>query len=448
MIGAIEQLLNEAAARLRIPLGPLPRVPVGDLLEPRGASQRAGADAIEQLLGRTAGSSASDPQAARASRPLLAQLEITGSGPDATTHLVVQAAAPGASWGRVGRESAMVAIYVDGTYHSTTVVFAERTGAIELNLGTLAPGPHHVELRAATDIAPVHPAVTSVRARVVSGEQALIDRLAPVIELRDVDPSRLHSTARSDAPMVLLPAITHHPDGGRTIEYQVLFSNEDAGTPPPALYAKYGRGIDAEPVYRVRLDAAGRVVEERYQATLHMWRSFDGAREGGRPVIRISTANNMVSTRTHGAAAERWSDAAVAPVADGCSDYDAMLANPWMWRVMSQELLREGKAAAAGAVRGSQQVGDPRRYVYLGPLGDAARAAIAAAGGLRLVLADGREVVAKVAKGFATGKFGQTALELPEGALADAVRGVAMLGVRALVLGADFAIRELAAAAA
>lgn len=445
VVGALQQLVNELMAHVRIPIGPLPDVPLGDVLEPSGPDQRAGADAVEALVDRLIGAPRDiDPQTARPARPLLVRASVPGGTGREPTVLHVDADAPGADWGRPGKECAMVAIYVDGRYHSTIVVMAERSGGYAINLGVLAPGGHAVELRAATDIAPVRARVGRVTSEVRRGDRAVVDAHAPILEQRDVDPSARHSVGASDAPLALVPAETRHPDGRRTIEYRVIFSNEDGGTAPSALFSAYGRGVDAEPIYRVTLDAAGRVVEERYQAALHRWLPFDGARDaGGRPILRVSTPNNMVSARTHTVGVERWSESAQSVVPDALSEYDAMRAAPWTWRVMAKELLREGKAAIGGAVRGATQIGDPRGYVYLGPLDDAARAAILLAGGLEVVMADGRRVLAKVVAGFAKGKFGQSALELPVGATADAVRGVALLGVRALVLDAVFAVRDL-----
>ncbi|MCW2925252.1 MAG: hypothetical protein JWM98_2656, partial [Thermoleophilia bacterium] len=387
-----------------------------------------------------------DPQAARAVRPLLAQHALPGHADGAPTVLHVEADAPGADWGTPGRECAMVALYVDGAYHSTVIVMGERTGGYDVNLGVLGPGAHTVELRAATDIAPVTARVGAVTARAEHGDRALLDAHAPVLEMRDVDRSARSSVGGSDAPMLLVPAETRLPNGNRLVEYRVIFSNEDGGTPVPRLFSTYGRGVDAEPIYRVTFDPAGRVVDERYQAALHRWLPYDGARDpGGRPILRVSTPNNMVSARVHaaGTRSERWSEAPRDVVAAVTSEFDAMRAAPWTWQISSKELLREGKAASEGAARGADQVGDPRRYVYLGPLGAAARAAIELAGGLVVVLADGRHVLARLATGFANGEFGQSALELPTGASADAVRGVALLGVRALVLDAAFGVREL-----
>lgn len=449
VVGAIAQLVNELTARLRVPGAPIVGVPTGDVLELAAGTARDGADAVEQLLDRLTGRRELDPQRARLERPLLARATVQTAGGAAATHLVFDADAPGADWGAPGRAAAMVAVYVDGRYHSSVLVLGERgQGTYEVNLAGLPAGRHDVELRAATDATVPVARLGRVRTRAVAGDQALVDRYAPVLELRDVDPGTGTSVAGNDAPLLLVPAITRNGDGSRTIEYRVLFSNEDGGTPAPQLFAKYGRGVDVEPIYRVRVDASGRVLEARYQAALHQWRAFDGRLEGGRPVLRVSTANSMVSARTGGSRpAERWSDAAIALSYGDPSDYDVMRAHGWTWAVMSKELLREAKVAAPGSRRRASQVADPRRYVYLGPIGDAARAAIELRGGLELVLSDGRRVVARLVKGFASGASRQAAFELPADALVDAVRGVSLLGVRALVLDATFGMRELAHAA-
>lgn len=445
-VGALQQLVNELLARVSTPIGPLPDVPPGDVFEPAAGAGRDAAAAVERFVDRLSPRSDVDPQAARLQRPLLLETTIAGTGSGASTRLTIDASAPGAAWGRPGREAAMLAVYVNGRYHSTVIVHGERSGPYEVNLGALPAGRHRIELRAALDAAPVRAVVAGARAGETSGEQALVDRHAPIVELRDVDPSARNSVARSDAPMLVVPAITRHADGSRTIEYRVVWSNEDGGTATPDLFARYGRGVDAEPMLRVRVAADGRVLEERYQAAIHQWRRFDGERVGTRPILRVSTANSMVSARRSTRPVEVWSDAAVAPVAASTGEFEVMRAHPWTWSVMAQELLREGKAAPADAVRGARQVGDPRRYVYLGAMSDVVRAAIAAAGGLELVLDDGRRIFAALPRGFGRGSFGQSAVELPSGVSPDAVRAVGMLGIPALVLDAAFGIRELAAA--
>ncbi len=88
--------------------------------------------------------------------------------------------------------------------------------------------------------------------------------------------------ARTDVPMLAYHASTPNADGTRTIEYTVIWSNEDGGTNSPALMARWGRTTDIEWIYRVRVDAAGNALAAVY----HGAEPRDDAvhrREGGRP---------------------------------------------------------------------------------------------------------------------------------------------------------------------
>lgn len=456
LAGAIAQAINSITDRVVLPISILPSAPVGEVLEPVGDAARAGADAVERIVDRLTGDGAGrvDEVAARTSRVLLASGQIVVSTrADAVATVRFTAQARNADWGRAGHESARVAVYVDGAYHSTVTVLAERTGEYAVNLAGVAPGTRTVELRDASDTtrAGVGAVVTvgPLRAVEITGDAALVQRHAPIVQLRDQDRGQAHSTSHSDSPLLLVPAVTRHADGSRTIAYRIAFSNEESGTPVPKLLATYGRTGDLEPIYRVRVAADGKVLESSYQAALHQWKSFDGQRAGDRPVIRVATANNNFSARVRAAGdgAERWSEVAIDDVGAATSDFDVMRAHPWTWAVMAKEVLREGKVAATGAARGAHQIGDPRRYLYVGPVSDAVRGAIELVGGIMVELRDGRRVLAKLARGFAGGRYAEGALELPDGVTGDAVRGVSLLGVRAAVLGADLAIRDLPQAA-
>ncbi|MCW2924981.1 MAG: hypothetical protein JWM98_2385, partial [Thermoleophilia bacterium] len=88
VLGALQQLLNELTARAHHAIGPLPDVPMGDVLEPVGDGQRAGADAVERWVEGLLGDRRDiDPQAARATRPLLAQHALAGHAGGAPTVL-------------------------------------------------------------------------------------------------------------------------------------------------------------------------------------------------------------------------------------------------------------------------------------------------------------------------------------------------------------------------
>lgn len=451
--GAISQTINTITGRVVLPIPILPAHPVGDVLEGGSDAARAGADAVERLVDAITGEARTrvDENAVRERRPLLASEQVVIDADPATATVIrFHARSNGVDWGRAGSESARVAVYVDGRYHSTVTVLAERPDAYGVNLAGVAPGAHHVELRDAGDTTrrgSALVAVSALRAERLTGDAGLVQRHAPIVQLADPDPTGAHAASYTDTPLLLVPAVTRHDDGSRTIAYRVAFSNEEGGTPSPKLLATYGRTGDLEPIYRVRVGADGRVLEATYQSALHRWRSFDGVRVGDRPVLRVATSNNNFSTRVRAAGdgAERWSEVALDGIGADVSDFEVMAAHPWTWTVMAKEIVREGKASAphSDAVRGRHQVADPRRYLYVGPLSDAARGAIEAAGGIAVILADGRRVLARTVSGFAAGPQGQGALELPSGVLGDAVRGVALLGVRAAVLGPGYVMREL-----
>jgi hypothetical protein len=386
------------------------------------------------------------PQVARGSRPLLATGHIVGSGPNGVTSLRFDADAPGCDWGDASRAAAVVAIYVDGRYHSSVVVQHERTGGYEINLGPLAAGSHDVELRAATDlVAPgiALPTVGRLRAEQLTGEPAWINAHAPIVELMATDPGGARSAAVHGAPVMMIPAVTRHADGSKTVEYRVLFTHEEGGTTDPDLFAKHGRAVDSEYMYRVKVDAQGRIVHEEYQSAIHKWLPFKGTRENGRPVLRVSTPNHMFSASHHGPGRERWSVACSPALTAEQSEYSTMLANPWTWELMAKELRRGGNIAAEDAVRGAREIADPTRYAYLDSVSPAVRDATVAAGRIEFVLTDGRRVTAPTPKGFASGYFGRAAVELPAGVGAGDVRSVVLAGVRALVFDDALLPREL-----
>ena len=450
LVGAISQVINSITAGIVIPIPILPPTPVGDVLEPGSDAARAGADVVERIVDSIRGTHRTDENAARAGRRLLAEGRVeVPARRDSATIVRFRAHAPaGTDWGSKARESARVAVYVDGRYHSTVTVLAERTSEYAVNLAGIPVGGHAIELRDATHAS--HGAagglrIEGLRADRIDGDAALVQRHAPIVELRDQDRGAAHSAGYSDAPLLLVPAVTRHADGSRTIAYRVAFSNEEGGTPSPKLLATYGRSGDLEPIYTVRVGADGRVLEATYQSAMHRWKAYDGARVGERPVLRVATANNNFSTRVHAAGdgSERWSEVALDGIDGATSDFDIMLRHKWTWEVMAKEMLREGKVAATDATRGRYQVGDPRQYLYVGPVTDAVRGAIELAGGIELVLKDGRRVIARLVEGFARGSQGMGALELPPGVLGDTVQGVSLLGLRAVVLTERLESREL-----
>jgi hypothetical protein len=161
---------------------------------------------------------------------------------------------------------------------------------------------------------------------------------------------------------------------GRRYRYSVIFTNEDGGTPADRLMATWGRTTDIEYLYSVEIDRNGAILEEDIQGPEHKILPFDGRREGRHPLLWVSTDNNMVLAE--GATRVRYAPAPILFPLLELSREAVMDAHPWLYAVMTHELMREGKIVA-GAPPGQGTIADPRRFVFVegcGEVGDTALA--------------------------------------------------------------------------
>ena len=154
----------------------------------------------------------------------------------------------------------------------------------------------------------------------------------------------------SDVPLLLWYEVDPLPSGQR-IRYSVVFSNEDGGTPADRLMATWGRLTDIEFVYGVELDAAGRVVSERYQGREHRILPFRGRRLGRHPLLWVVTGTTC-SPET-GKGRHRIAPAPFPFDLASVSREAVMDAHPWTYRVSSEEARREGRVRE-DAVPGSR----------------------------------------------------------------------------------------------
>jgi hypothetical protein len=285
---------------------------------------------------------------------------------------VLTAACAGCAWGVKGREAAVLALKVDGRYsQDLPLVQGAGPAVYRVLLGDLAAGTHTLEATLDPASAPGARGVTVEVAfeRVPAGAREHVALAhAPILHQRANAVGRF-----TDVPLVMYYEV--EPAGaGRRLSYTVIFSNEDGGTPPDRLMATWGRLTDIELVYSVELSAEGAVVREVYQGRDHKMLPFSGAREGRHPLLWVVTDNNMVSDRgrtrrRHRPAPQRFDLA-------GVSREAVMDAHPWTYRVMSEEVLREGRVVE-GARPGSEKIPDPRRYAFVEACADVHEARLA-----------------------------------------------------------------------
>jgi hypothetical protein len=279
-------------------------------------------------------------------------------------------------WAKPGSEAVVLAVTLDD--RPPVHVPIVRTGRAEYRvmLGAVTVGSHVVavteepNLTAASlrgksavtwsvDIKPI-PATAPIH-------QAL--SLAPFVYAR---PDTIGTF--TDVPLLMWYEI-EPTDRGTRYRYSVIFSNEDGGTPADRLMATWGRTTDIEYIYSVEVGANGSIVSEDMQAPKHEILPFKGQREGGHPLLWVSTENNMVLD--HGTTSVRYAPAPMLVNLENASRETVMDANPWTYEVMAKELLREGKIVA-DVPPGQGAIPDLRRFVFLEACGEAGTNAITA----------------------------------------------------------------------
>lgn len=290
---------------------------------------------------------------------------------DGESLLEIRAYAPGTSWGQKGREAAVVTIYVDRRYSQDVILFGgSRLFTYRVILGRLNKGKHYVRLELNRSLSAR--GVTSVSVKSVRFDA--IDRSNPEHDAIASSPflyARTNSIGRfSDIPLLMW----YEADNGAeavTTRYSVIFSNEDGGTRTDALMARWGRATDIEWVYELKRDRSGRVIAETYQGVNHLVREFRGRKEGNHPALFVASDNNNFSDVGESTVRMALMPIRFSPV--GRSREELMDRHPWTYRVMAEELLREGKvlapappASALGSdVLSGPQIADPRLYLYI-----------------------------------------------------------------------------------
>src|SRR5580704_15915022 len=286
---------------------------------------------------------------------------------DGEVLLKVTAKANGTSWDKKEAEAAVVTCQVDGHYSQDIILFmgAERFTYRAL-LGDLPAAAHRLTFR-------LNKEQSTANATSVTIDRVQVE---PVDKLTSL-PAHSHDTdamafshapilfARPDSigkytdiPIIMWYEVFKDPDGTVTIRYSYVFTNEDAGTATEALMARWGRTTDIEWAYEMKLKGK-EVIQEAFQAVNHQSTPFNGKHVGTHPVLIVASDNNNFADAGESAMRFRlW------PELMDLSNHsreELMDRHPWAYKLMAQELYREGKVSEAGG----HQVRDPRDYVYI-----------------------------------------------------------------------------------
>jgi hypothetical protein len=272
----------------------------------------------------------------------------------------------------------VLTINVDGTYSQHLLLTRGPTlSEYRIMLGALTAGPHHLRIdRDAQRSSSAAGAITfgriDVQAFAADSPEFFWLSRAPILRAR---PGTVEHF--SDAPLVMYAEQNVAGESGShyQVQYTVIFTNEDGGTPTDRLMATWGRTTDIEFIYGLTDATASAPGHEEIQAAGHKWIAFQGPRVGTHPMVWVATDNNMVAD--HGPDdMVRYAPAPQLVSLAHTSRESVMDANPWMYAVSSAEMVREHKIDPL-ATPGSGHIIDPRRYVTLEACGQVKDATLA-----------------------------------------------------------------------
>lgn len=264
------------------------------------------------------------------------------------------------NWENKDLPGAWLSVAIDGRLCSHLVTYAGKEyHPYEVHLGLVPAGMHTLELlRADTSEAKVHMRIVNV---LLEGyeeehEEYPIFAHAPIVFGR-------WEMRKSDVPL-LLAYTPRWNESSRTrrltsIEYTMVFSNEDGGTPPVGLVHYWGRYADIEWVYRIELKEDGKTRERAFfQGVDHVTFPFRGGLENEQPTLQVVTLNNMLADSL--TTKLRFSLPPRLQMPQDGPREKIMLDAPWTWQVSAKEARRE-----RGNVADSLSVSDLRNYVFV-----------------------------------------------------------------------------------
>lgn len=267
--------------------------------------------------------------------------------------LRVRARAPGCDWGRLGAESAVVSVYLNGMPNAELVLHGGDTWTdYEVALGPLPVGMAQLTLKFRPELSPRG-------ATEVVVENAWIDTISPSHPdylLWRYAP-RLYGrpdNASTDTPLMLLARVT--PEGPYLrLAYAFVWSDQDTGEDVATRLAKTGTTTDIDWVYELYHDRRKASTPKAVvQGAGTKTDPIRGRFVGGHPLLHTSTRNNMVSPE--GSSPLLFALPPTVAYSEAVAPRERALdLAPWAIALSTKEILRGGKSLGF----------DPRNFLYL-----------------------------------------------------------------------------------
>lgn len=198
-------------------------------------------------------------------------------------------------WQQKNHESAMVRMYVNQQYNQDLILFYGKESFVYTRLiGQLEAGTYEIELEFREQESPskvnlVYLEQCEFHWISPASSSALVYQHTPILYGRNL--THNYESTFTDTPLLLMYWM-QQKESRTIIEYHMVFSHEDEGTPSGLLMSKWGRTTDIEWMYRVELDLAGHLLTATYQGPNHVTTAFQGNTDcGGLPILQAATAN-------------------------------------------------------------------------------------------------------------------------------------------------------------
>ncbi|TRZ37921.1 hypothetical protein CEQ21_21090 [Niallia circulans] len=193
-------------------------------------------------------------------------------------------------WQEENNESIMLRLYVNKVHHQDVILFYGRQSfTYKRLLGLMEPGTYEIEWLCES---PRNSAAFAqleswkIEKLDLSEREALAVQSAPKLYGRAVYSQ--FDNLYTDTPLEMIYFFDEW-EKGTVIEYHMVFSHEDEGTPAVLLMSKWGRLLDIEYMARVYLNEQNEINHVEYQGAEHQIKSYNV--DNKQIVLQTATCN-------------------------------------------------------------------------------------------------------------------------------------------------------------
>lgn len=210
--------------------------------------------------------------------------------PDTGFYSITLSVSSSTSWSEEDNEAAMVRIYMNEFHQQDIILFYGQEGfSYERYLGEWQAGSYPLHVEPFTKDHTILIEAIKIEKITPENDEVLALQHAPILHGRTIYGE--YDNLYTDTPLEMIYRIDHW-EKGKVIEYHMVFSHEDEGTPAMMLMAKWGRLLDIEYMIRVYLNEDETIDHAIYQGAHHIDTKYQKEFiHGKRPVMQTATGN-------------------------------------------------------------------------------------------------------------------------------------------------------------